>query len=213
MALNYNPEVFDVADEAAARRIILTPEWGQDTEERWRRETPYLLDLIAERMPPRAGSLVVDYGCGIGRIAKGLIERFDCRVLGVDLSQDMRALAPRYVDSVVFSTVSLPMFRTMVDAGLRVDAAVAIWVLQHSLKPGIDAGLLRDSLKPGGGLFVVNLKGRAVPTREKAWANDGVDVRALLADQFQPVAEGELDDRIVPPQTRELSFWGQYARR
>jgi hypothetical protein len=44
--LTYSRAAFDVPDEAAARRIILTPEFGQDTDERWERETPYLAQLI-----------------------------------------------------------------------------------------------------------------------------------------------------------------------
>src|SRR6187455_2492067 len=97
--VTYSPAAFDVADEAAARRIILTPEFEQDTAERWERETPYLAGLVGGQVPLDADSLVIDYGCGIGRLSKALIERYGCHVLGVDISARMRAMAPDYVGS------------------------------------------------------------------------------------------------------------------
>lgn len=85
--LVYLPEIFAVPDEHAAKNIILTPQAGQSPEERWQRETPYLVELVASNMTIAADALVVDYGTGIGRMAKALIERFGCRVLGVDLPE------------------------------------------------------------------------------------------------------------------------------
>jgi SAM-dependent methyltransferase len=98
---SYNAGIFDVADLDGARRIILTPEGGQTTDQRWNCETPYLTGLIADNLKLTAGSVVVDYGCGVGRLAKELISRHGCRVIGVDISANMRALADRYVGSGV----------------------------------------------------------------------------------------------------------------
>lgn len=210
--LTYNPDVFEVDDEAAARRIILDRSWDQDTDERWVRETPYLTDLIGDTLKPGPDQLIVDYGCGIGRIAKVLIERFGCRVLGVDLSMRMRDLAPAYVAQDRFSVVSVPMFRAMVDHGLKADHALAIWVLQHCWKPDFDTGLLAKVLQPGGGLFVVNMTGRAVPAVEKAWASDGVDIRAMLAGRLTLAREGGLDPAVVDPRTAQISYWARYDK-
>jgi SAM-dependent methyltransferase len=44
-------------------------------------------------------SLVLDYGCGIGRIAKELIKQTGCHVIGVDISPSMLGLAYPYVHS------------------------------------------------------------------------------------------------------------------
>jgi 2-polyprenyl-3-methyl-5-hydroxy-6-metoxy-1,4-benzoquinol methylase len=56
------------------------------TEERWQVETPYVADLIGHALPTiRPGDLLLDYGCGVGRIAKELIARHRCRVVGVDI--------------------------------------------------------------------------------------------------------------------------------
>ena len=35
---------------------------------------------------------VLDYGCGIGRIAKELILKTSCKVIGVDISESMRKM-------------------------------------------------------------------------------------------------------------------------
>jgi hypothetical protein len=48
--------------------------------ERWATETPYLADRIGTALGITATSMILD--CGIGRISKALIERFQCRVVG-----------------------------------------------------------------------------------------------------------------------------------
>jgi SAM-dependent methyltransferase len=195
---NYDRAVFDVPDMEAARRIILTPEQGQDTDERWRIETPYVAEMIGEHLRPKLGGTYIDYGCGIGRVAKAMIERFNCRVLGVDISERMRALAPEYVQSDNFSAVSLQTLQGLAAGGFRADGAVAIWVLQHCLVPAREADLLRASLADGAGLFVLNANYRAIPTAEGVWFNDQQDVRALLLARFSETACGVPDPSAIP---------------
>lgn len=210
--LTYYPQVFAVPDEATARRIILTNEGGETTDQRWERETPYLAGLIGGELGPGPESIVIDFGCGIGRMSKALIELLGCRVLGVDQSQEMRALAPTYVNSPLFSVVSPEMLQTMVDKGLRAECAISIWVLQHCLNPRLEIDLLVSALVPGGKMLVVNNTGRAVPTREKGWADDGQDVAALLEERMTRVAGGSLDPAAVPEKILSWTFWGAYQR-
>lgn len=211
--LTYNPGIFNVPDEGAARRIILTREGGLSTDERWVRETPYLTELMGSRLALKPTDLVVDFGCGIGRIAKALIERYGCQVLGVDISQDMRALAPGYVRSPSFSVVSPEVFGRMVAQGLRVDAAVSIWVLQHCLRPADDIALIKGSLRPKGQFFLVNNINRAIPTIEKPWASDGVDVRELLGEALAEREVGALDAAAVGAVLSSATFWAVYDQR
>ncbi|MEO8114160.1 MAG: methyltransferase domain-containing protein [Phenylobacterium sp.] len=211
--LTYNPKVFDVPDETAAKRIILTPDGGLKTSERWETETPYLADLIGERIAAAPGGLVIDYGCGIGRLAKALIARNGWQVLGVDISQDMRALAPPYVASANFSVVSPEVFRTLVAGGLRAEGVFSVWVIQHCLDPQAELELIHSALGDTASLVVVNLKARAVPTVEKLWASDGVDVRQLLAARLAVREEGLLDPAVVGQHISDVSFWGVYDKR
>ncbi|MBS0360349.1 MAG: class I SAM-dependent methyltransferase [Proteobacteria bacterium] len=208
----FDQNTFAVADMEAARRIILTPTAGQSTDERWEIETPYMAGLLGDQLAIRPGQTIVDYGCGIGRLSKALIERFDCFVLGVDQSEDMRALAPAYVKNAAFSAVSRRMFHQIGLRGFRADAAFSVWVLQHCPQPDEDIGLIAAALPPQAPITVVNMKRRALSTREKGWYDDGFDLRSRLAGQFREVAAGPLPDEIVTPRVAEATFWATYRR-
>src|SRR5437870_3609239 len=95
----YHPEIFVVSTIEQAKAIILTPEPGTTTEQRWAHETPILADQLLRDLAIQATDLVLDYGCGIGRLAKALIERRQCAIVGVDISVSMTQLAPGYTSS------------------------------------------------------------------------------------------------------------------
>lgn len=210
--LTYDRKIFDAPDEETARRIILTPEVGQGSEERWERETPYLAEVVGRHLGIRRQGLYIDYGCGIGRLAKPLIEQFDCKIIGVDLSERMRTMAPTYVGSQNFSAVSPHVLHSLVKGGLRVDGALSVWVFQHVIKPDLDIDLCASALNDDAGLFVLNIAARAVPTAEGRWANDGIDVRSLLEARFSRFDGINLDDTVVPAHTIARSFCGVYRR-
>jgi SAM-dependent methyltransferase len=211
MALTYNPEIFSVPNLSQAKNIILTAE-SSTTEERWKTETPMLAALIAANSKIGPDTVVLDYGCGIGRMTKELIARHGCRVIGVDISPSMRALSVEYVNSDSFFACPPAMLKVLIDGGLRVDLAISIWVLQHCLSPGIDIGYLRDALKPGGGLFVVNNIHRAVPTKEAGWASDGIDIKGTLARIFSLQSEQTFVSPDVPSTLSGSSFWAAFKK-
>jgi autotransporter strand-loop-strand O-heptosyltransferase len=203
----YHPEIFDVAELHDARRIILTPEGGLTTDERWESETPYLAGLIAENLKLSTRSVVVDYGCGVGRLARELISRCGCRVVGVDISAAMRSLAERYVGSDRFSTCAPEGLDVFGEA--FADAALAVWVLQHC--PGVDQDLerIRRSLKIDGQLFVVNENRRCLPTTH-GWMSDGLDLPRILLSRFDLDARGHLDPEVMTQARSETTFWALY---
>jgi len=213
----YDPSVFDVEDLDQAKAIILTPE-GVSSEERWERETPYLVSLIREHLQLTENSVVVDYGCGIGRITRPLIEQVGCRVIGVDISASMRALAASYVDSPKFMACAPEMLELL--GGRYADAVLAVWVLQHVLTPADELKLIRRALKGKGKgkLFLVNNQPhlRAVPAKiEKlpGWVNDKVDVLfAVGTAGLAEVRVGSLDVNHVGKDVAEFGFWGVYER-
>jgi SAM-dependent methyltransferase len=209
MRVTYNPLVFEQKTEDAARAIIVTPEDGLSTEHRWQYETPYLAELIGEQLALEPGQLVLDYGCGIGRIAKALIERFGVSVLGVDQSQAMRGLAPGYVGAAPFSIVSNDMLRELVEHGFQADAAIAIWVLQHCVRPQDDIAALSSSSHR---LFVLNNFHRAVPTLEAGWVNDGTDIKALLDGQLNLKRAGS-PNQVIGPRLAAQTYWATYDRK
>jgi ubiquinone/menaquinone biosynthesis C-methylase UbiE len=199
-----------------AKEIILTNEGpGADTETRWAIETPYVLGLIRNAFSLRSDMVVLDYGCGVGRMAKAMIDASGCSVIGLDISQGMRKLADEYVRSDRFIAVSPGQFDIMVGAGLRVHAAIAVWVLQHCLAPADDVERIRRGLAAEGNCFVLNMPKRAIPAlRDKVtenagfvWASDAIDVAALLRTAFRVEAAGKPDTSRVPNMADVGAYW------
>jgi len=208
----FDPSVFDVSDIEAAKRIILTPE-DSSTTERWAKETPYIGELMARHLGLTPDGILLDYGCGIGRLAREAIARFNCRVLGVDLSPSMRALAATHVASERFSACAASFLERLVRQGLLCDAALAVWVLQHGPDPAADIALIASALRPGGRLLVLNNLRRAVPTQGGGWRDDGVDVWRLLAERFDREESGAPDPAATTPLVVRFARWAVFRRR
>lgn len=211
MSLTYNPDVFAVKDIPSAMQIILTAE-DTSTEERWKNETPYLVGLIGQWLDITPHSVLLDYGCGIGRMAKELIANYGCRVIGVDISASMRVLAPAYVASERFFACTPTMLDTLIERGMTFDGTLSIWVLQHCYAPNDDITRIRRGLRPDGRLFVLNNIYRAVPTREQGWVNDGVDLRAQLEREFTPLGDGTPALEHTSKSVVQGAFWAAYRR-
>jgi SAM-dependent methyltransferase len=207
----HRPEIFEVTSIDEARRIILTPD-GATTDQRWATETPWLVGHLGGHLAPRPDSVLLDYGCGIGRVAKPLIERFGCTVVGVDSSRSMRLLAPHYVVSERFVVCSPEGLDQLLDHGLTCDAGYAIWALQHCAWPDQDVARIRRALRPGGSLAVVNARQRLVPV-DGGWLDDGVSIEALLdANGFAALASDELPVEAAPPAVIAHAFVTLFRR-
>jgi hypothetical protein len=66
---DYKPDVFSVSTLEEAMKIILTPEAGTKPAERWEMETPPMTDMLVDCLNPSPEHTVIDYGCGVGRLA------------------------------------------------------------------------------------------------------------------------------------------------
>jgi SAM-dependent methyltransferase len=222
MTGTYEPRVFDAPNIAQARRIILTAE-GSGTEERWAKETPYLAEMIGRTLKLRPETVVLDYGCGIGRLAKELIAKYRCRVVGVDISASMRGFAATYVESDRFLACAPAMLDGMIERGFACDAAFTVWVLQHCLRPVEDVARIKHALTPAAPLFLVNNIHRAVPMLERklgpmgatvagTWANDGIDVKALVTQELAIQDEGKLAPDRIGSDLSHLTFWARFLK-
>ena len=204
----YTPSVFDVSDIDAAKRIILTPERTQSTEERWNKETPYIMELV-KQLHLTSQSAVLDFGCGIGRISKEIIKEYDCTTVGMDISMNMRGLANVYVNHNKFSSVS-PSMKCLLPQ--MFDGVVAIWALQHVLNLDQEIEHIKQMMTVGGRILVINERRRFIPTAE-GWMDDSKDIFIALQRNFTTEKIDVLDSNIVDVTVPERTFWGVFINK
>ena len=207
----YTPQIFDVANVEAAKRIILTPENDDSTDERWAKETPYLAGEFIDALAVTDASILVDYGCGIGRLSKELIERTGCTVVGVDISTSMLALANVYVSSDRFIGCAPAGLRRLIDNGLQADGAYAVRSLQHCLTPADDIQLICDTVTFGALLCVVNSVYRLIPT-DQGWINNGEDIVEICARKFDEIEDRPLPQESVHEAVRNSSYFKVFRK-
>jgi cyclopropane fatty-acyl-phospholipid synthase-like methyltransferase len=203
----YDPLVFDQPDMQRAASCILHHH-SEDTEQRWRRETPHTMSVLDTYVQWSRDSVAVDFGCGIGRLAKELIARYDCTVIGIDLSLSMLKYAIEYVASPKFIPVPLPSWDKI---GVRADLVVAAWVLQHC--PFIDDEIskIHSLLKPDGRLYCLNTNGRFIPGRGY-WMDDSVNIREKLQSQFSTIIVDKLPLSVTSQEIHDISWWGVFQK-
>jgi ubiquinone/menaquinone biosynthesis C-methylase UbiE len=200
----YQPEIFDVHSIEEAVEIIVTATEGTTAQERWEKETPFLVKDIGELFEIGPETSVLDYGCGIGRVAKGLIDAFGCRVIGVDFNPSMRQLAPEYVLSERFTIWSPEVLDKMIAKRFRADAVLCLWVLQHVLDVQKIIDRVAGVLKPSGLLYVLNSQTRCIPT-DRGWVDDGVDVSAKLRAALHEEHRKPLPERVTVAKLARMS--------
>lgn len=200
----------DEPEEREARRLILPPEAGMSTDLRWELETA---DIV-ERLRPTAERLLrgdcserrprwIDYGCGIGRIAKPLVEDLGQAVVGLDTSGAMLRLALRYVNHRSFRALEPETIDHVVDQEGLFEAACAIRVLQHAYDRGRALRRIAQALAPGAPFFVLTAHSWAAPADRLA------DLDGLVRN-----AGFELADRqdLRAPLFAEGAHWSEWRR-
>jgi SAM-dependent methyltransferase len=188
-SMRYAPNIFDCPDIDKAKGIILGACGDLTPERRWEVETKWLM----ERIQFEHEGLIVDYGCGIGRVARELRNP----VLGVDFSDSMRRQALDYVAKpTTFCAASPEMFVSMVASGLQVSGVLTLWVLEHVLNVEPVVDLLMRALRPGGLLWSLDLNKRDVPYQTEGYTDfitldDGIKLVPMI-QQFCSLEE-EID--------------------
>jgi cyclopropane-fatty-acyl-phospholipid synthase len=106
----------------------------------------------AELLAPQADHEVLEIGCGWGAVAEHLIARHGCKVRGLTLSSEQKALAERRLQTAGArgrADIRLQDYR---DERVTYDRIISIEMLEavgEAYWPQFFAGL-RDHLKPGG---------------------------------------------------------------
>ncbi len=170
-------EVFRPKTVREAKDIILTPENGMTPDERWERETPWIVEQVNNLLTP--GDVVIDFGSGVGRVAREIGRRHI--MVAVDASPEMRKMCIDYCDGAAPGvTVTDPWgLNGMASRGLQADGALCIWSLQHIRDLDTHVRWLANAIKPGGWVFVLNSQSRWLPI-ENGWAGDAQSVQGSL---------------------------------
>lgn len=206
--MEYYPEVYNIQNLDEAKKTVLPPSKNESLEERWEKEAEYNLKLIEGLCKVDSSTKILDYGCGVGRLAKHLIQKYNCLVIGVDISLNMRALATVYVNSANFIAVAPQILDQL---GIKYDLALAVWVLQHTYDPQQDLNLINSVLS--GKLFVLNSIKRYVPVKTDQgvfWGDDGIDMRMLLEKSFVRSKFAYIDIDGQELNLPEENFYGYY---
>jgi ubiquinone/menaquinone biosynthesis C-methylase UbiE len=163
--ITYNPEFFNPVDIEDAKRIVLG--YGiAETESKWNVETEWNLRLFNQKQFLNENSIVLDWGVGIGRLSKAIIEKFNCQVAGVDINENMVMYSRKHVNSNKFTSMTVTEF--IETNTTKFTNAIAVWALQHSIDVVSDLSLIKDNLLPSGKLFVFEERNPCIPTTNYA---------------------------------------------
>jgi SAM-dependent methyltransferase len=155
-----NVSLFDRKTLSSAKRLILTSLQGKSSSERWQHET----DQVVLALDPylSQADLVVDFGIGVGRVSKEILEKYpNLKIIGVDASKRMLDLCYQYVPQRYFTDGRIKLLElSQIDtiASSTVDLILAIYVIQHISSALLEPSLnqLQRILKPEGYLYVLN---------------------------------------------------------
>lgn len=174
----YIKEAFDVFSLEQAKDVVLS--YSHNDEFKFHNETNYFVDTVLEHVDINNETCLLDFGCGMGRLSKEFIDRKNCYVFGVDLSQSMLNYADQYVNN---SRKFLPMQAYFLEN--TIDVAICVFVLQHVEFPKKEIDNILNVLKPNGYMVLLNENKRFIPNSLDSenyivWDDDGFDVEQYI---------------------------------
>lgn len=184
--MKYNPNLFTPIDLEHAKDIVITPD--SNDPHKFENFTNEAIRLIANANIVNETSYVVDFGCGMGRMSKAIIDKFNCEVIGVDINLPMLKLATMYVNNPnKFVTCN------KVDKDNSIDVCLAMFVIQHVLDPKQEIKNIADILKPYGYFVLLNeptlrlVPGGQAEDKSIVWYTDGFDIYSEVEKYFNKV--------------------------
>jgi len=193
--MTYITQAFDVFSLEQAKNVVLCPD--PKNPNKFQHETDFVVDWLKKNTKISSDSVVLDYGCGMGRIAKSLISRVGCRVIGLDISYSMLMYAMVYMSDIDVSKFTPTKKYQSPES---VDLVLAVLSLQHVKDPQAEIDNIVNVLKPNGQCVLVNGYTRFVPKGIDSdnfviWEDDGFNV----LDYCESKMAKELVDLYVDP--------------
>jgi ubiquinone/menaquinone biosynthesis C-methylase UbiE len=160
MLARYNPKFFESDSIDHAKKIIL---FDDTIPDQWETETKWTMNFFREKNLFNEKSIVLDWGCGIGRLAKPIIEEFNCKVVGVDFQSSMLKYATEYVNHSNFTAINNEEFYKLPDDYFTI--GIAVWAFQHcpNIEPIIKNA--QRTLKNNSKLCIFNSNNKAIPVK------------------------------------------------
>lgn len=204
--MSYVIETFYPKNIEHAKDICLTPD--QNDPNKFVKETEFFVDFMKSKGYLDPDMKVADFGCGVGRVAKKIVDDIGCSVTGFDISFPMLACAIQYVKNSKFTATLYSKEKNPVGFDESFDTVFASLVLQHSPHPKDDIQYIRSIMKYGAYFVLVNEPHRYVPTGVDGngfvkWTDDGIDILGEVEKNFNFIGEYDYYTR----KDKCLSVW------
>lgn len=183
--MQYIKEAFDVVTLEQAKNVVLTDD--PSNPDKFDKETKFLIDAIDNQNIITSESNILDFGCGMGRVSRELIKKFNCNVIGVDISTSMLNFAKSYVNNSVKFT---PLIRHTTTNSI--DICISTFVLQHTENPKKEISNIFNVVKPNGYFILLNEQHRFVPgsvdhNNYIIWKDDKFDIFGEVENKFKKI--------------------------
>lgn len=210
----FNPDYFNVDSLESAKKLSLE----LDEYETWEEQTDWTIDILKASRTIDKDSTFVDWGVGVGRLSKAVIETFNCNVVGVDTSPSMLRYSEEYVDSKKYSTLTLDQFKKD-NIQNKFTHAISAWSLQHSPTSQYDISFLTRAMIASGKLFIVDSFSKKIPKLLEAdprgvlWFDDGIKNRMELERWYIPLMLGTLPVQIYTEKKVADGWWALLIKK
>ena len=153
--------------------------------------TPDIAAVIDEHLPQRAGKKVLDFGCGIGRVALKLWQETGLPTHGCDINPDAIDYISKQLSEPSFHVSSYEPPLSYEDASFDLIFSISIWT---HLPPKLQIPWLKEMhriLKPGGTALISVSSASSLPIRKKrldlweAYSEEDLEREGILFVEYR----------------------------
>lgn len=211
---NNNRATFNIKDFRQGQDMTVGAINGIPTDIRWMTETKVfteiILDLLKKDLDEKKSVSILDFGVGVGRLAKPLIENNNkIHIHGIDQAPEMLTFAKEYVNNNDNFTTELDV--EFLQNNEDFDFAYCIYCLQH-LRSDLVKPVIKKLSEVCPKLLIVNSVTRmALPE----FANDGINILNELKQYYNYFEHVIPADLLIKNQVIRKMFlegsWLHYA--